>query len=654
MQDKANNMSRVVAASHLAALEQIDSSALNRSGNYLVYGSTRTDLDANLYVGTVQLFDVATHELLKSWQGYAPQWSPTADEIAYLKDDDSTGLWLYSVHTDSHQHLATLHESHYFMGHQVLKNFAWSPDGEKIAYLCAAAPVVAEATTVYVIERLLYKTKGGRGRPFLSDDNQTHIFLVSKDGAILKQLTSGEYNEHSITWSPGGNHLAFISNRTDDPDSTQAFDLWCIDLSTGIEKRLTNQIGIVSAPSWSPDGRHIAFLHTPTLPGTNDSVADDAKLYCFNILSGETKCLTAAFDRRVDQPKWNAGDGRLYFTAGDSGAINLYSMHPGDAELQLVLSDQNMIHEYHIANGYLLFTTSDIANPADLFIRNLQNGEQTCFTHNRERLSLSASCSPGESFWYKAADGTAIQAWVVPPSLLNLNKQYPLLLVIHGGPHNMVGYAFEERTQLLSANGYGVLHINPRGSSGYGQEFSNGTLKDWGGKDYHDLMAGVDAAIEKFKWIDVERLGVTGQSYGGYMTNWIITQTNRFKAAVSDGGISNLASFYGTSLYHSLIETEFGEAEENFPLLWERSPLRHAKNVQTPTLFLHGETDNEVPATQAEEMFIALKKRKLPTVLLLYKNEGHGWRPDLLPQNKYDVIERIIGWMNLYLKPGNK
>ena len=236
------------------------------------------------------------------------------------------------------------------------------------------------------------------------------------------------------------------------------------------------------------------------------------------------------------------------------------------------------------------------------------------------------------------------------PAFFDASKRYALILVIHGGPHNMFGYEFEERVQLLSARGYAVLFINPRGSHGYGQAFSNGCVLNWGGGDYKDLMMGIDHVIEKYAWIDKENLGVTGQSYGGYMTNWIITQTNRFKAAVADGGLSNLISFAGTSLYHSLMESEFnGNAYDNFPLLWQWSPLRNVRNVRTPTLFLHGQVDNEVPVSQAEEMYVALKKLGVETSFVQYIGERHGWRPDLRPKNKYDLYHRMINWFDQHL-----
>jgi dipeptidyl aminopeptidase/acylaminoacyl peptidase len=216
----------------------------------------------------------------------------------------------------------------------------------------------------------------------------------------------------------------------------------------------------------------------------------------------------------------------------------------------------------------------------------------------------------------------------------------------------MYGYEFDEKMQWLCAKGYGVVFFNPRGSHGYGQQFTNGNLLNWGGRDYEDIMNGMQYVLANYAWIDKHRLGVTGQSYGGFMTNWIITQTNLFKAAVSDGGISNLISFAGTSLYHCLIEAEFnGDTWNNYDLLWRWSPLKYVKNVTTPTLFLHGEKDNEVPVTQAEEMFSALKRLGVESEFVQYMNEGHGWRPDLLPANRIDLYGRMTDWFDNYLKP---
>jgi dipeptidyl aminopeptidase/acylaminoacyl peptidase len=248
----------------------------------------------------------------------------------------------------------------------------------------------------------------------------------------------------------------------------------------------------------------------------------------------------------------------------------------------------------------------------------------------------------------KSFDGTPIQGWLIKPINLRDDRKYPLILSIHGGPHGMYGWAFNPTFQVYAAKGYAVLYLNPRGSSGYGQRFSDGTLNEWGGGDYRDLMAGLDEALRKYSWIDGDRIGVTGGSYGGFMTNWIITQTMRFKAAVAVASLSNLISFYSTSLYQDLIHAEFGGVPwDNYDALWQWSPLRYVKQVQTPTMFIHGEQDNDVHITQAEEMYMALKRRGVETVLVRYPREGHGLRE---PKHRVDALERTLAWFDRFLK----
>jgi dipeptidyl aminopeptidase/acylaminoacyl peptidase len=211
----------------------------------------------------------------------------------------------------------------------------------------------------------------------------------------------------------------------------------------------------------------------------------------------------------------------------------------------------------------------------------------------------------------------------------------------------MYGYTFNSTFQVYAARGYAVLYMNPRGSNGYGQKFSDGTLREWGGGDYRDLMIGVDEALRRFSWIDPDRMGVTGGSYGGFMTNWIVTQTPRFKAAVAVASVSNLVSFYSTSLYQDLIHAEFGLPWDDYDLLWRWSPLRYVRQAQTPTLLLHGEQDNDVHITQAEEMYMALRRRGVETQLVRYPREGHGFRE---PRHRVDALERTIAWFDRFLK----
>lgn len=280
----------------------------------------------------------------------------------------------------------------------------------------------------------------------------------------------------------------------------------------------------------------------------------------------------------------------------------------------------------------IAFTLTDSLRPSEVWA-GLGNEVLRRLSAHNESFVQSLRLQEPEEINFKSFDGTPIQGWIMKPTNLREDRKYPLILSVHGGPHGMSGWGFNAAFQSYAARGYAVLYLNPRGSSGYGQKFSDGTLNEWGGGDYKDLMAGVDEVLKRYSWLDQGRMGVTGGSYGGFMTNWIITQTPRFKAAVASASVSNLVSFYATSLYQDLIHAEFGGFPwDNYEQLWQWSPLRYVRQAQTPTLFIHGEQDNDVHITQAEEMYMALK--------------GEGWKPSLSAIRVRVMVcaNRGIGW----------
>jgi dipeptidyl aminopeptidase/acylaminoacyl peptidase len=649
-----NIIRRPIVGEDLRDLAALSTVSFSADGQYIAYVTTAVDWEEDSHKDFISIVEVATGQELVRWEGSGPQWSPVTNEIAYLcKYKGQDYIWIYSMPGDSKKSIVPVYESHYFMGHLSLKTFAWSPNGQQIAYISTKEfmPAEVEPGSVQVIDRLLYKTKGGRGRPSITDNRSSHIWVVAAKGGEPQLVTDSAFNEHSLCWSPDSNRIAFVSNRSADPDNNQLHDLWSIDLLNFKTSRHTENFGTVFQPAWSPDGNYISFMATRGMIATNDSPAEDTQLYILSLAENNIDCLTRSFDRRVEQIAWHPSGEVIYFTAGNHGTTPIYCVTLNGGSVEHVTGERCHIHGYSIStNGdRISFISNDPTHLTEVFIYNLSNQTSRQITDNSKVLQ-DKCLQDAESFWCESFDGTQIQGWIVKPANFVGTKTYPLVLVIHGGPHNMFGFGFEDRMQLLSSAGYGVLYVNPRGSSGYGQAFSNGTLLNWGGGDYKDLMSALDAAIQQNDWIDAQRLGVTGQSYGGFMTNWMITQTNRFKAAVSDGGISNLVSFAGTSLYHSLMEAEFnGSVYDNFALLWEWSPLRNVKNVRTPTLILHGALDNEVPVSQAEEMFIALKKMGVDTTLVHYTEEGHGWRPDLRPHNRFDLLSRSLAWFDKYL-----
>jgi dipeptidyl aminopeptidase/acylaminoacyl peptidase len=610
-----------------------------------------TSVSNNSYQDIITLIDAASGQQKQLTAGSSPQWSPDGKAVAFLGDNnDNAAIFTYNLQEDSGELLMNIYESDYFIDHFVNKNFCWSPDGKTIAYV-SAAPVSegTESPAFREFTHLLYKTKGGRGREIYADQRHTHIWLIGVKEKIARLVFVSEFDEHSICWSPDGKKICFISNTTGNPDMNQWSDVFATDISTGEINKISNERGSAFQPAWSPDGFYIAYLGIKSEISTNDSPAEDTQLYIVPSTGGPAKCLTRSLDRRIEQLSWEPSSQYIYFTAGDKGTTLLYRVSVLSGEIEAIIDIEGKVTEYSIsADGKkIIYVHTGTTHLGDVFIYNVADHSHIKLTGFREELCL---LQPAEVFWFKSFDDTDVQGWLIRPVHFNESKKYPLILVIHGGPHNMFGYEFEDRMQLLSASGYGVLFMNPRGSSGYGQKFSNGCVKAWGEGDYKDLMQGVEVVLKNNKWIDASRLGVTGQSYGGYMTNRIITKTKRFRAAVADGSICNLISFAGTSLYHSLMESEYQDSVyDNYEALWRCSPLRDVKNVSTPVLFLHGETDNEVPFSQAEEMFIAVKKLGVETALVQYIGEGHGWRPDLLPDSRKDLLQRMIHWFNKYV-----
>jgi dipeptidyl aminopeptidase/acylaminoacyl peptidase len=626
--------------------------------------------------------------LPSGWNASIPRWSPDSSTIAFLSNhDEQEGLWTVKLDRREPRFITGIESTNFHIAYAG-QSFSWSPDSKRIAYI-SATPETPEVSSSRrtddprVIDRIQYKS-----RTSLSDNKRTHVWIVDVERPEARQLTSGAFYDHAVSFSPRGDEIVFLSNHEADPDANNNSDIFAVDIG-GQVRQITDTKGCEYTPVWSPDGKWIAYTATKRDVTTIDSVAEDTHVWVIPAAGGAGKELGVEQDRRVRSPQWSSDGRSVYFLAGDKGYSTIFragidggkvarfSLFVVDGELggvfdiedsrfridstsTVTLAPPFQITNFSVSSRSvasrgndeisvpLVFTLGTALRPAEVWSGLGSSVPLRRLTAHNDPFTRSMRFVIPEEFTFPSFDGTRIQAWIMRGAGCREDRKCPLILSIHGGPHGMYGWSFNANFQAYASRNFAIVYMNPRGSSGYGQGFSDGTINEWGGGDYKDLMLGVDEALRRYSWLDPNRLGVTGGSYGGFMTNWIITQTPRFRAAVAVASLSNLISFYSTSLYQDLVHAEFGGFPwDNYDLLWQWSPLRYVRQAQTPTLFLHGENDNDVHITQAEEMYMALKRRGVDSVLVRYPREGHGLSE---PKHRVDALERSIAWFERYLR----
>jgi dipeptidyl aminopeptidase/acylaminoacyl peptidase len=534
-----------------------------------------------------------------------------------------------------------------------VSDLEWSPDGTRLALVvsdadpnqpaedaAAKGEEEKERPRPIVITRRQFK-RDGEG--YLTDVRRhVHVFDVARRTSA--QLTSGPYDDSAPAWSPDGKHLAFVSNRTPDPDSNQNADIFVVPSAGGTLRTLVDAPGEDGAPVFSPDGRQVAFL----LGGDpRDLWYAPNQLAVVPFAGGPPRALTASLDRNVAAPRFSPNGASVLFLLEDGGNSHLARVAVAGGAVERLLAGERDVQAFDVAKGAQIAVLE--SRPQMPFeVSAVEGGEARRLSHVNDAFLAGIELAPVERFETRSADGTRIQGFLTRPPGAVSGTKIPTILRIHGGPVMQYSTAFELEWQMLAAAGYAVVAANPRGSSGYGRDFSRAIWADWGNKDYDDVTAAVDHVIG-LGVADPDRLGVGGWSYGGILTNYVVTRTGRFKAAISGASETNYLANYGTDHYQYEWEAELGLPWQNRELWMRLSPWFAVEKVTTPTLFLCGADDQNVPLVNSEQFYQALRRLGRETELVIYPGETHDIeRPSFL----VDRFQRYLAWYDKHLKAG--
>lgn len=495
----------------------------------------------------------------------------------------------------------------------------------------------------WVINRLQFKEDAGEG--YLTAPPSDHLYWIDLDSGDTRQVTAGRYAESDAAWAPNGDELVFVSNRDDEPDEGYRNDLWIVS-STPAEnpadmklRRLTTGDDVKDSPVFSPDGRQVAYL------SAEDGVYGISRLAIIPATGGEPQYLTADLDRWVADFAFSA-DGRwIWFTYEDHGARHLARVRLRDGQVEPMLEGNVSVSGFDVdASGNAFVRLSHENDSADLY--RLKNGKLARLTETNGDFFREVRLGQKEKISYTSTDDTEVEAFVTKPPDFQPGRRYPTILDIHGGPVGQFSWGYDFGAQFFAANGYVVVQPNPRGSTGRGQDFIRAIYGTWGITEYPDVVGAVDRAIE-LGYADPDALAVTGYSYGGYMTNTVITRTTRFKAAATGAGHSFIAANFGHDIYQKWYSWELGVPWANRDKYDRLSPLLKAENVKTPTIFLGGRDDWNVPILNAELFYQALRKRGVETQLVVYPGMHHGGWDERFDK---DYLERVVAWFDRHTK----
>ena len=642
-----------------ARIQRVSDPQLSPDGKWIAYAVTTANLETNQLESNLWLVEVkggTPKQLTQTGQDKSPRWSPDGSRLAFLSTrSGKSQIFLLPMQGGEPRQLTNMPNAV-----DILK---WSPNGTTIAFTsatdprCTAKPCGPDSKIARVYERWPYWL----WTRWL-DGKRSHLFVISTDGqGAPKDMTSeldydvprvdmtdGSLKVADINFSPDSKEICFTASPQGEETGDQYADLFVLALAEHRMKRITvNRYNDVS-PIYSPDGAFIAYRA--------QLAAGTAARYHIMLYDRHTEAvrdLTETFDRSVSELQW-AGDGStIYFTAENETLQPIYAVGVrGGGAPRKVVDGFNGELSSGDQGRTLLFTRTSTTKPAEIFVSSAKAAPPQQITHHNDALLSELDMSSAQTTHFQSGDAAAVQALLVRPPGFSAGRKYPMVVLLHGGPHTMWGntWSYRWNPQMFAAPGYVVLMINRRGSSGYGQKFTDEVVTDWGGKAYVDIMSGLDATLREFSFIDGARVAAAGASYGGYMADWLATHTGRFKAIVSHAGVFDMTSMYATDIpWFSEFEMH-GTPWDAQQTYRQWSPAASADALgkfRTPVLVTAGEKDYRVPVTQSLELFSTLQRQGVPSKLVVFPDEGH-WI--LKPKDSQVWYQVVLDWLATYLE----
>lgn len=657
---------RGITADDLYQLTSVVNPQISPDGNSLVYVQTTIDKENDEYQSHLFFQSLENRGEHVQWtfgkgRNHSPIWSPNGTEVAFVSNRSGKGqIYLLNLKGGEAKRVTFLPNG--------ASNPVWSPDGRKLAFITSLKSgqsiyeqeeMKQDKPVPLEVSSMKYKTDGDG----FWKGHYKQIAVVDVKSGEVTQLTDHDYSVSLYGWSPDGKYLAVGADTSEDSDLSFIYDVHLLDVASKEMNAVTNGTGYFGGVSWSPNGKYLGMLgHYREYEN-----ATHAKIWLYEVGTKELSCFAAEMEKPVGDYTvgdfqqgaissslvWSTDSQGFYFIRSENGNTNIYY---GDLSggIQAVLVGEQHVYglSVHSDSQKAVAAISNPTNIGDLCLVSLNgDGAVDKLTDVNGSFYENVVLSQPEAIGFEGANGWKVQGWLMKPVGFKEGKKYPLVLEIHGGPHAMYGNTYMNEFQILAAKGNAVLYVNPRGSHGYSQEFVNGVRGDYGGGDYQDLMLAVDYVLEKYDFIDVDRLGVTGGSYGGFMTNWIVGHTNRFKAAVTQRSISNWISFYGVSdIGYYFTEWQIGADLSDLPTLWKHSPLAYISHVETPLLILHSEKDYRCPIEQAEQLFIGLKRLGKQAKFVRFPEENHELSRRGKPSLRKSRLDYIVNWFEEKLK----